>query len=206
MHEAQSDKQGATASNPEKIKTIRDILPSGLEPIHIIHRHGMTEEESLLVEAALMDAYPGALDNLVDGHGAKDFGAAHVNQLVDAYKSEPMDFADYKVLLIKINRTAGNKSIYECVRHAWPIKMERAKKAEYVLAVDKGICRGVFKPNRWMVATKVNFPALTEDLLKRCGFEGVEAPANIVKHFINKRLPDGFIKKGKAFPCEYVNI
>ena len=36
----------------EKFKILREIRNEGLKPIHIIHRHGMNEEEAFEVEAA----------------------------------------------------------------------------------------------------------------------------------------------------------
>ena len=52
----------------DKLQRIREIRVDGFEVAHVIHRHGLpTEEIALEVEAALIDAYPGAA-NLVAGH------------------------------------------------------------------------------------------------------------------------------------------
>ena len=60
-----------------KLKQIREIRLAGLEVIHVIHRHGMTDEKTAYeVEAALIDAYPG-LTNIMNGAGSNEFGAAH---------------------------------------------------------------------------------------------------------------------------------
>ncbi|HSZ54444.1 MAG TPA: hypothetical protein VK797_02205 [Tepidisphaeraceae bacterium] len=42
-----------------KLQRIRNIRLAGLEVGHVIHRHGMEEEIASVVEAALIDAYPG---------------------------------------------------------------------------------------------------------------------------------------------------
>ena len=49
--------------NSAKIDRIIEIRRAKLEVIHVIHRHGMSEEVANEVEAALLDAYPG-LTNL----------------------------------------------------------------------------------------------------------------------------------------------
>ena len=43
--------------DPPKYQRIRDIQGAGLEVIHVIHRHGMTQKTAFEVEAALIDAY-----------------------------------------------------------------------------------------------------------------------------------------------------
>ena len=50
----------------EKIAQINAIKNDGLEVIHIIHRSGMTKNEALEVEAALIDVYAG-LTNIQSG-------------------------------------------------------------------------------------------------------------------------------------------
>ncbi len=42
-----------------RLETIRKIKQKNLTPIHVIHRHNMSEHVALEVEAALIDAYPG---------------------------------------------------------------------------------------------------------------------------------------------------
>src|ERR1022692_3229494 len=45
-----------------RLRRIREIHRVGLQVIHIIHRHGMNEQTALEVEAALIDAYPEAIN------------------------------------------------------------------------------------------------------------------------------------------------
>lgn len=189
----------------EKLDTIREILRAGLEPIHVIHRHGMTADEADEVEAALIDAFSG-LTNDQGGIGSAERGPAHVEELIQKYGAKEMvfDLSTDKLLLIKINKTAAERSVYEAVRHAWKINVKRAEKVEYVLAIDRGICKGVFKPQEWLPATCENFPTRTESAPDRYGFIGVEAPDDVKERFLNKRIPKGLIKKGKAGPFEYV--
>lgn len=132
-----------------KLDTIREILRAGLEPIHVIHRHGMNEYEADEVEAALIDAFSG-LTNDQGGIGSAERGPAHVEELIQKYGAKEMvfDLSTDKLLLIKINKTAAEKDVYEAVRYAWKINVKRAEKVEYVLAIDRGICKGGFQAAR----------------------------------------------------------
>src|ERR1035437_8124424 len=63
-----------------KMQRIRDIRNSNLEVGHVIHRHGIKDDETAFqIEAAVIDAYPG-LANRVGGRDS-DFGVAHVEEL-----------------------------------------------------------------------------------------------------------------------------
>ena len=69
----------------EKRKRITSIRSERLEPIHIIHRHGLeSEDAAYLVESVLMDAYPG-LTNATHGPGATEFGVASADTLEARY-------------------------------------------------------------------------------------------------------------------------
>ena len=208
IDEARKGLASAELEISDKLKTIREILAVGLDPIHVIHRHGMTQDEANEVEAALIDVFPG-LTNEQGGIGSVERGPAHVAELVQQYGAKEMEFLPTdKLLLIKINKTIEERgSIYEAVRHAWNISIERANNAEYVLAIDRGICKGAFKPTeKWMPATCKNFPTRTVSMPERCGFIGVSAPEYITERFLGKRIPKNLVKKGKANPCEYVGV
>jgi uncharacterized protein len=48
----------------DKLQRIREIRVDGFEVAHVIHRHGLaTETMTFEVEAALIDAYPGATNS-----------------------------------------------------------------------------------------------------------------------------------------------
>ena len=71
-----------------KHERIVAIRVAGLQPIHIIHRHGMEDEATAhAVEAAVMDSYSG-LTNVAAGHGTRDFGLADAEQLNQRYAEE----------------------------------------------------------------------------------------------------------------------
>lgn len=100
----------------EKMTKIRSIRIAGFDVAHVIHRHGLSEKSALEVEAALIDAYPG-ITNIMDGHGNSDFGAMHSSEIIKRYCAETARF-EHKALLISVNRSALEVSLYEATRYA----------------------------------------------------------------------------------------
>lgn len=125
-----------------KLKQLREIRLAGLDVIHVIHRHGMADEKTAYeVEAALIDAYPG-LTNIMNGAGSNEYGAAHIKELIATYQPETVVF-QHKVLMISVNRSSKDVDLYDAVRFSWRVSVERARKAEVILATVRGIVRGV---------------------------------------------------------------
>jgi hypothetical protein len=185
----------------DKLQTIREIHAAGLSVIHVIHRHGMDEENAFEVEAALIDSYPSAT-NIMGGTGSNDYGPMNALEIINKYAAEEAVF-DHKILMITINRSASERGIYDATRFAWKISKTKVEKVEYVLAVIQGIIVGVFQPLKWMVASEVNFPKFHVDRLDRIGFVGSEAEEEIKNHYIRKRVPNSYRKRGAANPIKY---
>lgn len=184
-----------------KMKRIRQIRLAGFEVAHVIHRHGMDDATAFDVESALMDAYPG-LTNEAGGVGGNDFGAMHALEIIREYAAEPAVFR-HDAILISVNRTALAKpSLYEATRYAWVISPARACKAEVVLATLQGIIKGVFIADEWLEATAANFPG-RQDLPGRYGFKGSEAPDDMQRLYVGRRVPDEYRKRGAANPIKY---
>ncbi len=181
-----------------QIKRIREIHP--LEVIHVIHRHGMDDPTALEVEAALIDAYPEAL-NAVGGHGANDYGPMHVEEIVRRYEA-PVAEVQHKALLICVNRMAAELPLYEATRYAWRIKKDNAQQAELVLPHRSGLIIGAFVPESWLDATHDNFPG-REDAPGRIGFKGHDAPPEIKDMYVGKRVPDEYRQRGAVAPVRY---
>lgn len=139
-----------------KLKRIREMRIAGFEVAHVIHRHGMDEKTAFEVEAALIDAYPG-LTNIVGGAGGNDYGTMHAKEIIRRYSAEPAVF-QHKALLISVNRTATETSLYEATRYAWKISKSKAKDAEVILATLQGLIVGAFVADDWLEATAENFP------------------------------------------------
>jgi hypothetical protein len=183
-----------------KLQRIRDIHVNGFEVAHVIHRHGMDEQTALEVEAALMDAYPG-LTNEASGLGNADFGAMHAMEIIRRYTAEPAVF-QHKAMLINVNRSVTETSLYEATRYAWKVSLVKANQAEVVLSTRQGLIVGAFIPSEWLEATTQNFPG-REPAPGRYGFVGVEAPPAIASVYVQKRVPDEYRKPGSANPVRY---
>ncbi len=181
-----------------KMTRIREIRLAGFDVAHVIHRHGMDEMTAFEVESALIDAYPG-LTNVVGGAGGNDFGVMHAKEIIKRYRAAPAVF-QHKILLICVNKTATDRSLYDATRCAWKVKKSKAEQAEYVLAVQRGLIVGAFIPHEWVEADGINLP---ENLPGRFGFNGEEAPDEIKKLYVGKKVPDEYRKPGAANPIKY---
>ncbi len=184
----------------DKLKRIHEIRASGFDVAHVIHRHGLDEKTAFEVEAALIDAYPG-LTNVVGGQASNEFGAMHAREIVNKYQAEPASF-QHRAVIINVNRSATETSLYEATRFAWKISIRRASKAEIVVAVRHGLIIAVFVADEWLPATRENFPGY-EPVPGRCGFVGTEASDTIRRMYIGKRMPDEYRKPGAANPIKY---
>ena len=184
----------------DKLKRIREIRVADFEVAHVIHRHGMDTATALEVEAALMDAYPG-LSNIAGGTGSNDYGAMHAREIIRRYSAEPADFR-HKAILISVNRSAEETSLYEATRYAWKISRNKAMQAEVVLATMRGLIVGAFVADDWLPATAADFPG-HEDAPGRLAFLRREAPAELRAQYVGKRVPDEYRKRGAANPIKY---
>ena len=154
-----------------KLDTIRDIINANLAVKYYIIRHGLTEDEALLVESVLIDMFTynqfnleAVLTNIQAGHHQWDKGVKtieEINALYDCPDLVPQ--SQDRLICININKTYnrpdadyyGNRdSIYEATRKYWRLNGNRAKQADYVLATYQGIVRSVFKPTKWQVSEK----------------------------------------------------
>ncbi|MFV2044532.1 MAG: hypothetical protein ACC700_15025 [Anaerolineales bacterium] len=183
-----------------KLQRIRDIRISRFEVAHVIHRHGMDDKTASEVEAALIDAYPG-LTNIASGSGASEYGSMHAQEIINRYSADPAIFG-HKAILITVNRSSLDRSLYEATRYAWKLSKSRAKQAEVILPTIRGLIVGAFVADEWLEATTENFPG-REDRPGRLGFAGHEAPHEIQELYVGKRVPDELRKRGAANPIRY---
>ena len=195
-HEAGADELS------EKLQRIHEIRLAGFEVAHVVHRHGLDSKTAFEVEAALIDAYPG-ITNIVSGYNADERGSMHADEIIERYQAPVAEF-QHNLLIINVNRSASEGSLYEAVRYCWKISPKKAEKVDYVLAAQRGSIVGAFEADRWLPATPSNFPGTIETVEGRWGFVGREAPDDIQRLYIRKRLPDNFRKKGAANPIKYV--
>ena len=139
----------------DKLKRIHEIRATGFEVAHVIHRHGLDDKTAIEVEAALIDAYPG-LTNAVSGSGSNEFGAMHAQEIVNKYQAEPADF-QHRIIIINVNRSATESSLYEATRYAWKISPGKATRAEIVVLPLPRIFPDT---NRFRIATDSLVPRL----------------------------------------------
>lgn len=184
----------------EKMTRIRSIHIAGFDVAHVIHRHKLSEKTAFEVEAALIDAYPG-ITNIMDGHGNSDFGAMHSLEIIKRYSAETAEF-EHKALLISVNRSAVENSLYEAIRYAWRLSQKKASQADVVLATVQGLIVGAFIAEEWLEAKPENF-AGREAVDGRYGFIGYEAPIELKQLYVGKRIPDEFRKRGASNPIKY---
>ncbi|MXD62842.1 hypothetical protein FQ007_30925, partial [Escherichia coli] len=73
---------------------------------------------------------------------------------------------------------------------SWRVSLERARKAEVILATVRGIVRGVYIADEWLKSTRENFPEIpswdADDEFEatqssRFGFRGRAAPPEITQ-------------------------
>jgi hypothetical protein len=186
----------------DKLQRIRDIRVDGFDVAHVIHRHGVDEQTAFEIEAALIDAYPEAT-NAVGGRASDERGLMHANQIIERYQAKEAVF-EHKAILINVNRSAAEKdSVYEAVRYAWKLDPKKAAKSDIVLAVLQGLIIGVFVADEWLAATPTNFPGTSTDRPGRWGFVGHDAPEQIAKLYLRRRIPDSMRKRGAANPVKY---
>ena len=168
---------------PTKTDMIREMIEvDRLEPIHVIHRHGMSDAEALAVEAALIDYIPG-LANQNSGHGV-EFRPANAIQLNERYAAEEMELLpEHNLMFIKTFRSTVRErgSIYEATRWGWRVNQARANRADYILSIIDGtLCEAVFTNCVW----KTRDGAYSE-------FEGCQLSDNdeVAMHYLKKLAP-----------------
>jgi uncharacterized protein len=182
-----------------KYKRIKEIERTGLEVLHIVHRHGLKEDVALEVEAALIDAYPG-LTNIAGGVGSGARGPMHSKEIMAVYDlPELVPNPDHKLILINTNKMQTDDyrgSIYDQVRYAWRINVQKAVQADYVIAVVRGVAKAVFVAERWLPATSEHFPEFLPTggvWENRYGFVGQEASKDAMSFYVGtngKRVSD----------------
>ena len=139
-----------------KLDTIREIHKAGLEASYYIARHGMTEDEAYLVESVLIDMFTygqfnleSTLTNIQAGHHQWDKGVKTIEEIKVLYDcSDIQPISNERLICININKTYNRPNtdyygkrdnIYEATRKYWRLNGNRARTADYVLAVYQGI-------------------------------------------------------------------
>ena len=196
----------------EKRRRITDIRRDGEEVLHVIHRHGMkSEDAAYLVEAALMDAYPG-LTNARRGEDTSEYGCTSAGSLETRYAlsgdpdptrprqsrqsrssaNEEIVFCEPTVTIKITDKWLQERgqNVYETTRGDWIIGPERLGKLRAIphllLAIHNRKCVAAYRVEAkvW----KVNPEA--EGNKPRCHFEGVPADPETRAKYVGKWYRD----------------
>lgn len=198
--------------NNAKLDQIRAIHDANLQVLHIIHRHGIPDNAIYEVEAAVIDAYAG-LANIQSGHRSATNGIMHSDEIIAMYELPELEtHPTHRLVLINVNKSINDttKDLYDAVRFCWRVSKQKVEQADYIIAVNKGVTRGVFIADKWLLATQENFPDLVRQDTDngRYGFIGRQAEANIQEYYVGKlgkRIIDPKMKHYQ-YPVRYWKI
>ncbi len=157
----------------QKIDRINQIKEAGQDVIRVIIHYGLTGEQALSAEAALISAFQQQgynLTNLVAGYGGDE--AITVEEFDRAHGAEILSQNDIKhrIMVIKINKlynpNMSKEELYDAVRGCWRANLNRAQSVDYVFGVYHSLVVAVYKPTQWyscMAAPEHVFPAHHKD-------------------------------------------
>ena len=192
-----------------KLDRLREMHNAGRGPKLVIHRHALTEKEAFEIEAALIDAYPDAL-NEVWGQGSSERGAQTIEELVGKYGNEKAVIAE-RVVLINLRREwhrmlpSQPDKLYERTRRYWVCNPGKHN-PDFALAVAHGIIRAGYKIANWeaydltterLDATRIGTNSDRKRKL-RWGFVGTPAPE--MEKYVGKT-----VAQGPQNPIQYRN-
>ena len=194
----------------DKIQKIRDIESNSQTVRRIIIRHGMTEKESFIAEAVLIDFFRFfnfGLTNIASGHHSQVFGIMSVEEIQRRYMAPPLEKLGEGCIIININRSyrearKRGEGFYEATRGTWNVERgtwnvergtwkiagHRTNSIKFALAEYTGFVVEVFEVHSW------------ESVEDRYKFTGVPANEEIRKLYINRRVPKN---RGAANPISY---
>lgn len=197
----------AAATAPElgetdKLARIRAIQQAGLEVAYEIIRHGMTDDQALEVESALID-FVGldVLANIVAGVDADRRGRMNVPDIIAQYDARPIAIAEPSLLIIinrLFQRNMTSDQLYEATRGNWVLG-ERRNRAEYAFSIYNGVVRQVYRIRRWEPATA---RSTAQKVRGRWRFEG--EVAGELAHYVGGSV-EAHLKPGAQSPIRYVN-
>ena len=197
----------------EKARRIRALRKEGLEPEIKILAHGLDEDTALSIETAAIELVGIEwLTNEKRGTGSGWNGAIEVSRLETRYNPEELceDDIQDNIILIRINQdySSGMSAfeLYEATRGYWVVNPENAKKADYAIAVYKGLTLEAYQIKDW-------YPAGSTLMMKERGlkkrelenrheFVGKIAPEYIRDRYVGKHV-EAFFSPGNKNPIKY---
>ena len=136
-------------------------------------------------------------------------GSTDIKKHAKPQEGETMDHLEpqHNLLVLSINKSVSDGAeIYNATRYAWKLNVEKARKADFVLAHQSGRVVGVFEVDEWLPADDPELAGLGDADSSRWGFVGKVAPSEVLMKYFNKQLPEGFLKRGAAIPVRFLSI
>lgn len=191
----------------EKVALINEIRDEGLEPQIDILRHGLTENEAKLVEAAAIDLIGKAnLTNVMAGNHGRSFGRITLRDVVTQFTAKKVS-VKHKAILITINKRYRSdmtpEELYEATRGIWKLSRRR-EKAEYAMSVYRGIVREVYRIKKWYPSGTLTYHTLDASKYRNRG--RWEFGGEIAEESIRQRYVGNSVGMGGQNPIRYVNI
>lgn len=190
------------STKSDKLEKIRRIRTKGRIVRHDIIRHGMSKNEALEVESALID-YVGLaqLSNEVAGHAMDKRGKMTTDEIIALYRAKPIKIQE-PALLIIINRlfkrNISPAALYEATRGNWVLGSRR-QKARYAFSVYKGVVRQVYRIDGWSTAVA---RSSSQKRQERWRFRGKIACE--MQHYVGGSV-ERYLKPGAQSPVRYLN-
>lgn len=177
----------------DKLNLIREIQSTGKQVEHYILRHGLKEEEALMIESACIDLIGlNNLTNAVKGHHSWDEGLKTIDEIIQHYDAKNIIITE-PAIIININRKyrrfMSDDDLYNATRSAWKLGMKK-NKAQYVIASYRGLVREVYKIKSW------------HQVGDRWEFVGEIANDEAGEKYRNQSLSN-YIRKGNQNPIKY---
>lgn len=199
-----------------KYDRIREIIQQGEAVKHVIVRHGLTENEAFQIEATLIDTltYCGLiLSNITGGHNSIEKGLMTSEEIIRLYNAQPLNEIGADCVLININKTYrrgnGTNPIYQATKEIWLISEWKLPQIKYVLSEYRGLIVEVFEVKNWYPKQRGKNKTIDKEKNIRIqievtgyGFNGVVAPEEIRKLYINKSVAH-IKKRGAAQVIRY---
>ncbi|MHC4063227.1 MAG: LEM-3-like GIY-YIG domain-containing protein [Planctomycetota bacterium] len=198
-------------SDSKTNKLIKDLNKLKLTPRIEILKHGLTEQQALLVESTAIDLLGVEnLTNEVRGSGSRHGGRADFREIAALLDAKRVTIVEPAILIL-IHRSyrygMSTMDLYDVTRSAWKIA-PRPRNPELALSVYRGVVREVFQIEEWVKGgSTMRGIDKTGHPVKRPGrweFVGRVASKPTRAKYIDKSVARYF-KKGAQNPVQYVN-
>ena len=207
--------QGDSARDDPKLARIRAIEELGRAVRIVLLRHGLSEGESLLVEAAAIDLGEimgrEPLANRISGRDSTDLGWQSVADLNARYGAAPVTIDPmHRVALFRIprqfHRGMTDEALYEATRKWWPIGPRRRQPnlpsaPQWAMAIAGGVVRAVYRIDGWE-RPDLEDVAVDPRRSRRWGFRGIR-DREMEKSYLYRDVR-GYLR-GNQTTVNYVN-